>query len=408
MSDTFEVHAGWLKTPERIGNCYIERARGNEVISFSFDVSWLAVHPDFLLDPDLMVTSGRQYPPDGKLCFGFLSDTAPDRWGRKLMARREVIDAKEEKRPRRTLMESDYILGVNDAGRIGAIRYYDPEKQIYLSDRSTLATPPIEKLRELENASLNLEDHDDNEAKWVRNLVEPGSSLGGARPKANVVDEKGNLWIAKFPSKNDQTDIGAWEMTAHELAVKCGLHVPDARLMKLSSYGSTFLSRRFDRRGEERVHFASAMTMLGQTDDSDDDVSYVDIAAVIEEICAHPEEDLHELWSRMVFSLLISNTDDHLRNHGFLLSDVGWELSPAYDVNPSVDKEELSLGILNGHAKDPSEAMEAAEFFRLTKEEAKDRLKKMENIIEKNWRTVASDFGISRSEQDQMAAAFGK
>ena len=406
MINSFEVHAGWLNDPERIGTCYIERSRGNEVISFSFDELWLAGHPGFVMDPDITPAIGRQYPPSDKPCFGFLSDTAPDRWGRKLMMRREAIEAKEQGRMRRTLMESDYILGVNDPGRIGGLRYYDPDNGVYMSDRSIMATPPIKKLRELENASLKMEDKDGEEARWVKNLVEPGSSLGGARPKANVIDEKGDIWIAKFPSKNDETDIGAWEMTVHELAVKCGLDVPEARIMRLSSYGSTYLSKRFDRNKDSRIHFASAMTMLGQTDDSDEDISYVDIASIIEEICIHPEEDLRELWNRMVFNILISNTDDHLRNHGFILLGSGWTLSPCYDINPSIDKEELSLAIVNGHARDTHEVIEAAPYFRLTVEEAGDRLKKMKVMIEKNWRYVASRFGISKSEQDHMAVAF--
>ena len=237
-------------------------------------------------------------------------------------------------------MESDFILGVNDPGRIGGLRYYDPDNDVYMSDRNTMSAPPIEKLRDLENASLKMEDNDKTEARWVKNLVDPGSSLGGARPKANVIDEKGELWIAKFPSKNDEMDIGAWEMTVHELAVKCGLNVPEACAMKLSSYGTTFLSKRFDRNKDSRIHFASAMTMLGQTDDSDDDTGYVDIAALIEEICVHPEADLHELWNRMVFNIVVSNTDDHLRNHGFIMTGSGWELSPGYDINPETDRDE--------------------------------------------------------------------
>lgn len=404
--NTFEVHAGWLDNPERIGNCYIDKARGNEVISFSYDAAWIKNHPDFILDPDIILMTGRQYPPADKPCFGFLSDTAPDRWGRRLMMRRERIDAREEGRPRRTLMESDYILGVNDKGRIGAIRYYDSDKKAYLSERDTLAAPPIERLRELENASLKIEDNDSDETKWVKNLIDPGSSLGGARPKANVVDENNNLWIAKFPSKSDEIDVGAWEMAVHELAIRCGINVPDARVMKLSSNGTTFLSKRFDRDGNNRIHFASAMTMLGQTDASDEDISYVDMAAVIEEICANPEDDLIQLWTRMVFNILISNTDDHLRNHGFVLSQSGWELSPAYDINPSIDKEELSLSILNGHAKDLSESEEAAPFFRLTKAEAGNRIDVMRQTVSKYWRHEASKFGIPKSEQDRMQMAF--
>ena len=404
--NTFEVYAGWLNEPERIGSCYIEKARGKEVISFSYDRSWLAANPDVILDPDITAMEGRQYPPADKACFGFLSDTAPDRWGRILLNRREAIDAKETARPRRTLMESDYILGVDDPGRIGALRFYDAENGVFLSDRSTLAAPPFEKLRELEDAALKIDEGDEEGSKWVKNLIDPGSSLGGARPKANVVDEKGNLWIAKFPSKKDETDIGAWEMTAHELAAKCGIKVADAMIMKLSSYGSTFLSKRFDRDGDNRIHFASAMTMLGQTDDSDEDISYVDIAGIIEEICVHPTDDLRELWKRMVFNILISNTDDHLRNHGFILGASGWELSPGYDINPSIDKDELSLSILHSHARDESEAIDAAAFFRLSKDEARSMINDIQRIISKNWRREAARFGISRQEQERMAGAF--
>ncbi len=406
MTNYFEVHAGWKEKPERIGNCYIEKARGNELISFSYDELWLAANPGFVLDPDIVAMAGRQYPKDNKVCFGFLSDTAPDRWGRKLMLRREAIDAREEKRQKRTLMESDFILGVNDIGRTGAIRFFDPETKAYYSSRSSLPTPPIEKIRELENSAISIEDGDSSEAIWIKNLIDPGSSLGGARPKANVIDERGTLWIAKFPSKNDSIDIGAWEMTVHELAMKCGLNVPEARVMKLSAYGSTYLSKRFDRDKNRRIHFASAMTMLGQTDDSDEDISYVDIATVIENISIHSGDDLKELWNRMVFNILISNTDDHLRNHGFLMDGQGWRLSPGYDINPSIDKSELSLSILNSHEKNLDEAVEAAVFFRVTEREARIKVDEMKKIVAKNWRSEANRFGIPKSEQDRMEDAF--
>jgi serine/threonine-protein kinase HipA len=400
----FEVYAGWMIKPKLIGICNIEMARGNEVISFSYEDDWLEEYPGFVMDPEIYPMSGRQFPPADKKCFGFLSDVAPDRWGRKLMDRRETIDAREQCRAKRTLMESDYILGVNDKCRCGGIRLFDRDSGVYLSDRNDLAAPPMEKLRDLEVAALNLDDSSE-EKKWLNNLIDPGSSLGGARPKANVVDVNGDIWIAKFPSKNDSYNVGAWEMTAHALAVRCGISVPEAELVNLSTYGGTYLSKRFDRHKENRIHFASAMTMLGQTDDSDDDVSYIDIAGVIETISEQPDKDLKELWYRMIFNICICNTDDHLRNHGFVLGDHGWCLSPAFDINPCIDKQEMSLTILYDKRRDISEAIEAADFFRLTKDEAREGVEMIRNTIERYWRYEAGRYRICKSEQDRMAEA---
>ena len=376
------------------------------MISFSYEESWLMQHSGLILDPDIYPMSGRQFPPDGKLCFGFLEDIAPDRWGRTLMKRMETISAREENRTKRTLMESDFILGVNDAGRIGGIRLYDPDQNIYVSNRSILAIPPMEMLRKLEDASVHFENNESDEDKWLKNLIEPGSSLGGARPKANVIDEKGNIWIAKFPSKRDEYDVGAWEMVAHELAIRCGLDVPRAQLRKLSKYGSTFMTERFDRDGEIRIHFASAMTMLGQTDDSNDEIGYIDIAEVTERICERPTEDLHELFNRMIFNICISNTDDHLRNHGFVLGKSGWKLSKGFDINPAYDKEEMSLYILDSKRKNPDEAIDAAEYFRLTKDDAKQKASRIHQIVSNNWRIEADKYQIPHEEQSLMEAAF--
>ena len=402
----FEVHAGWMPTPELIGICNIENARGKETISFSYTESWLVQHSGLIIDPDIYPMTGRQYPPGEKNCFGFLADIAPDRWGRTLMKRKEAALAREENRAKRTLMESDFILGVSDVGRIGGIRLYDPEKDAYISDGSALSIPPVEMLRKLEDASIHLEDDASDEGEWLKNLIEPGSSLGGARPKANVIDEKGNIWIAKFPSKKDEYDVGAWEMVAHELALRCGLDVPRAELKRLSKYGSTYMTERFDRDGNSRIHYASAMTMLGQTDDSNDDTGYIDIAEVIERICERPTEDLNELWNRMIFNICISNTDDHLRNHGFVLSKSGWRLSKAFDINPSIDKEEMSLYISGSKKKSIDEAIDAAEYFRLTKDSARQRALDIRRIIADNWRFEADKYHIPRAEQKLMEPAF--
>ncbi len=405
----FEVHAGWLEPPVLVGKCRIDSARGKETISFAYDERWLSKHPSFQIDPDIISMSGWQYPPSNKICFGFLSDTAPDRWGRKLMDRREAVFAKEEDRSKRKLMESDYILGVHDKGRIGGIRFFDPHRNEYLSSGQTLAAPPMEALRKLEQASKGFEvSTDEGSKKWLKNLLEPGSSLGGARPKANVVDENGNLWIAKFPSVNDETDVGAWEMVAHKLAEKCGIKVPEAKSLKLSDAGTTFLTKRFDRNGECRIHYASAMTLLGCTDGQDEQMSYLDIAGSIERFSIDPDGDLKELWDRIVFNICISNTDDHLRNHGFLLNGDGWELSPAFDLNPDREKETLSLIIAKTDKKDIGEAIPAAGYFRISEQEAADRAAKIRDIVDHSWRKEAEKCFIRSSEIKKMSAAFIK
>ena len=403
---TFSVVAGWLSPEEKIGTCEIERARGKEILSFEYDRKWLERHPEFSFDPDIYPMRGRQYPPTDKPCFGFLADSAPDRWGRKLMDRREMIDAREGSRPRRTLMESDYILGVHDGGRIGGLRFFDEKEGVYLSNRKTLAAPPMEMLRELEHAAVMLEEGDAGVEKWLRNLLDPGSSLGGSRPKSNVLDEHGNMWIAKFPSKHDDADMGAWEMLAHNLAEKCGINTPDARIMKLSDAGTTFLVKRFDRLLEKRIHFVSAMTMLGQIDGAS--AGYLDLAGLTEQFCRDTNRDIRELWKRMVFNICVSNTDDHLRNHGFILGDGGWELSPVFDVNPNIEKRTMSLTIAQTDHIDITEVLELADFFRMKKSEAIAITKKIQSEIRANWKKEADRLGITKREQNMMQEAFSQ
>lgn len=283
--------------------------------------------------------NGRQFVPLDKAMFGFFADSCPDRWGRVLMKRREAAQAKKEDRKPRELREIDFLLGVYDESRMGALRFKLEENGPFLSDDKGMATPPWANLRTLEEAARAF-DKDENalDEKWLKQLIGPGSSLGGARPKATVQGIDGALWIAKFPSKHDEVDSGAWEMVTHDLAVMCNLDVPEAKLEKFSKLGSTFLVKRFDRDGEKRIHFASAMTMLGKTDGASgsDGTSYLDIASFIKSNGAAPNKDLKELWKRIVFNMAVSNTDDHLRNHGFLLTSDGWRLSPLYDVNPSL------------------------------------------------------------------------
>ena len=391
--------------PQSLGFLRIHATRGREVFSFEFAETWLGSRTCRMLDPDLQLYAGPQFTT--KPNFGLFLDSAPDRWGRQLMRRRESLCAREEKRPPKPLPESEYLLGVFDQTRMGALRFCS-EEGIFLSSDTQMATPPWTRLRDLEYACRKLElesGSDENEDKWLSLLIAPGSSLGGARPKANVVDVNGDLWIAKFPSGKDFCDTAAWEYVVNRLATQSGINVPETRLEKLSKHGSTLLSKRFDRIHAQRVHFASAMTLLGRMD-GDEDASYLDLAQFIMTSCIDPERDLKQLWRRMAFSVAVGNTDDHLRNHGFLLGSEGWSLSPAFDVNPNPDGTALSLNINeNDSSRDFDLLRSVAKYFRLSEKEADRTLREVLASIS-NWESVATALGISRSSQDRMRPAF--
>lgn len=409
------VYADWkpMEVPYLIGKLFSQRVRGKEIFSFEYNETWLNTSQAKLyLDPNLGLYKGKQYLPEGKNNFGIFLDSAPDRWGRLLMRRREAWQAKLDGREESTLFESDYLLGVFDGHRMGGLRFKLEQDGAFLNNHKKMATPPWTSLRELEYASLQLEKEDainDPEyTKWLSMLIDPGSSLGGARPKASVLDEKGNLWIAKFPSSKDDKNTGAWEMVLHELAKVCGIHVPDARLLQFSGKHHTFLSKRFDRIQDKRIHFASAMTLLGYQDGADfhDGLSYLDIVAFIIQQGALVKVDLEQLWRRVVFNILVSNTDDHLRNHGFMLTNNGWQLSPAYDMNPNEMGSGLTLNISeNSNEQDISLALETAKHYKLKKDEAIKILNDMQLEIAK-WRTVAKKLGMGSSEIEQMKRAF--
>ena len=333
------------------------------------------------------------------------------------MQRREAVLAKEETRTQRRLQGLDFLLGVHDEQRVGALRFKEPAAgQSWRSDDCLMATPPWASLRELEHASWKLQREDASEdahyLQWLNLMFAPGSSLGGARPKAGVQDETGDLWIAKFPGRNDSWDSGAWEIVSHDLAIAAGLSVPEARLEQFGRNQGTYLARRFDRvagsKGKERIHFASAMTLLGHNDGADHvgGVSYLDLVELIIRQGAEPDADLKELWRRIVFSIAIHNTDDHLRNHGFLLTPEGWKLSPAYDINPDPDGRGLNLNISEtDNALNFDLALEVAHHFRLEPYQASRILKVVKDAVV-DWRVEASRRGIARSEQDAMGLAF--
>ena len=394
-----------------MGRLYVGEGKGSDNFSFEFDSEWLSVHNmGITIDPELQPYVGRQYPIN-KSIFGIFADSSPDRWGRVLMQRRERIYADKEGRKPRKLTDSDYLLGVYDETRMGAIRFKDDENGPFLSDDKETAVPPWATLRTLEEASRNFENEENllNE-KWLNQLLKPGSSLGGARPKATIRDTTGELWIAKFPSKNDEFNTGAWEKVAHDLAKLCSLNVPESKLETFSKLGSTFIVKRFDRDRDKRIHFASAMTILGKTDgaSSSDGSSYLDIAGFIKSNGVSPKKDLKELWMRIVFSMAISNTDDHLRNHGFILTKQGWELSPLYDVNPTPYGDELALNVnSDDNSISIDLAIESAHHFGLSVDEATEIANNITTTVRDNWEKLATKYGLSRGAIEYMRPAFG-
>lgn len=395
-----------------MGELQAERVRGREVFSFSYEKEWLENGPALILDPDLGLYSGPQYIRNEKPNFGLFTDSSPDRWGRVLMERREAYTSRIEGRRPHVLMESDYLLGVYDIHRMGAIRYKTDLDGTFLNADLDMAAPPFTFIRTLEETSLHLEEtdavEDPNFASWLNLLVSPGSSLGGARPKASVVDPLGNLWIAKFPSRKDDRDMGAWESVANELAVLAGINVAEGQARRFTQNYHTFLTKRFDRAGEERIHFASAMTLLGYTDGTDagDGVSYLELAEFIMRNGRDPDNDLEELWKRIVFNICISNSDDHLRNHGFLLTSKGWELSPAYDINPIPNSSGLSLNISQySNLLDLELAREVGQMFRLNSEKQRQIIEGIKEAAS-HWQQVASKTGISKGEIERMEGAF--
>ena len=409
-----EVWADWegLSHPAKIGTLEATASRRKEIFAFEYDPAWLVSGQGRELDPRLAYFPGRQFPPSERANFGIFLDSAPDRWGRVLMDRREAQEARDAGRPERKLRESDYLIGVDDAQRMGALRFRLTPDGPFLDDRE-LASPPWTSLRELEQASLEI-DRAGSEKKaeyrrWLKLLIAPGGSLGGARPKAGVLDPENQLWIAKFPSRQDSFDRGLWEQLLMQLAAEAGITVAPSLARKFNVRHHTFLTRRFDRAASgQRIHFASAMTLLGRNDgdDASTGVSYLHLAELLLRQGARPDQDLEELWRRIVFFMCVSNADDHLRNHGFLQSERGWLLSPAYDMNPDPDADGLKLNVSEtDNAQDLKLALEVAPFFRLKPERAHEVLNRVASAV-RGWNKMARAMKISSCEQAIVAPAF--
>lgn len=390
-----------------IGILTAETVRGHEVFSMELTDEWLHDSRCRMLDPDLQLYRGHQYLPEQKSNFGFLLDSSPDRWGRVLLERRESLRAKEEQRTRKTLMESDFLMGVNDESRMGALRIKNTPDGDFMDNDHTSHIPPITSIGDLEKACWEIENDEDTANRWLQMLVIPGSSLGGARPKANIRMADGRLWIAKFPSRQDRYDVGAWEAVTMTLAQRFGITVAPFSVQRFHNRYHTFLTRRFDRNAAgQRIHFTSAMTMLGYRDGDSDGCSYLELAEWITRHCQCVNDNLLQLWKRIAFNIAVSNCDDHLRNHGFLLGRNGWMLSPAYDLNPIPHGQGLSLNINEqDNSLDLRLAMDIAPYFGLSPQQAKSELEQLGAVVD-HWEQEATRLHISREQQELMRHAF--
>lgn len=411
--ETYSVflEADELGIQEQVGVLHRNLRKEDLPASFQYVQSWEAHPGKFMLDPRLDLHSGEQYPDAGAPGFGIFMDSAPDRWGRMLMERREAAEADREDREMKVLREVDFLLGVHDITRMGALRFRKVDGGNFLDDREN-AAPPVTSLGELAEISRKLEEPGVEKLpeyeRWLSILIAPGTSLGGARPKANFTDLSGTLWFAKFPSKEDRHDVGGWEFLVHQMARDAGIWVPASRLEKFGDGYHTFCVERFDRIGESRRMFVSAMTLL-ERQDGQAGASYVDLVQLISDQGArnHINSDLEQLYRRVVFNVLVGNRDDHLRNHGCLRDKTGWRLAPAFDMNPNLYKHEHAL-TLDGNVAAPSmkAVRETAEdFYRLTRAQA-DAIEKQVTDVVTGWQDRAAQLNMPRFEVQQMTKVF--
>ena len=396
----------WLKKVELVGELSMQSIRGKESYSFEFSKDWLKNYGSIQLSDDINNYTGIQYCQQNNEIFGCFADSLPDRWGRTLILRREQILAMEEKRPVRRLTEFDFLTGIDDYTRIGGFRYkIDPTGE-FINTSNKLQIPPITEIKELVRASNEIELSEEKntlpQKKWLFQLIQPGTSLGGARPKATIIDENKHLYIAKFPSRNDLYDVALWEHLSHLLAKESGLNCSESKVIKTGNKYHTLLSKRFDRTADnKRIHYASAMTMLGLKDGCNANTGngYLDIVNYIIKNCCNVDYNLKELYRRVAFNISIGNSDDHFRNHGFLLTPQGWTLSPAFDINPSLSKEQ-SLLINSYTAKsDLNILLDSCEEYMLNHNTAKQIIEEVLKGISK-WKSLANKINIPQSEQN--------
>ena len=403
----------WLDEPMLVGELGYELLRGSDSYAFKFDNNWLRQFGSLFLSADINNYPGQQYTQPGRDIFGCFSDALPDRWGRLLLNRREQILAAEERRPIRRLSSFDYLIGIDDFSRMGGFRFKTIPDGDFINCDSHLRIPPLADLRSLVAASMEIEKSEEQnrlpEKKWIQQLVHPGSSLGGARPKAGVRGTNGCLYVAKFPSRNDDYDVSLWEHLSHLLAKKAGVNAAETSVISTGGKYHSLLSKRFDRTADgRRIHFASAMTLLGLMDGSDAQTGngYLDIVDFILQNCCDVENNLRQLYRRVAFNIAIGNTDDHFRNHGFLLTPKGWMLSPAYDLNPTSNGYQSLLINSSTNKSDLNLLLGSSEEYMIGKDEATKIIGEVTNAI-KGWRRMAASLGIAKREMELLEQILG-
>ena len=385
----------WLDKPELVGELCYEKLRGSESYAFRFDDNWLKFHAGIKLSEDINNYPGLQYTQPGNDIFGCFSDALPDRWGRTLLKRREQIQASEEKRAVRNLSSFDYLMGIDDFSRMGGFRLKRELDGDFINVSPSLKIPPLTELRQLVLASQEVEKSEENdvlpEKKWIAQLIQPGTSLGGARPKAGVLDDSGNLCIAKFPSRKDDYDTGLWEHFSHLLARKAGIYAAQTKVLGGLGKYHTLLSKHFDRTDEgKRIHFASSMSLIGlrDGDNAQGGYGYLNIVDFILQSCCDVEKNLQELYRRVAFNICIGNSDDHFRNHGFLLTPRGWTLSPAYDMNPTLNEYQSLLINESSNKADIRTLLESCESYMIKKEVAENIIRQVQAAVA-GWENLA-------------------
>lgn len=396
----------WLVEPMLVGELGYESLRGSDSYAFKFDKDWLRLYGNLFLSADINNYQGQQYTHPDRDIFGCFSDALPDRWGRLLLNRREQILAFEEKRPIRRLSSFDYLIGIDDFSRMGGFRFKETRNGEFINCDKTLRIPPLTDIRALVSASMEIEKSEEQnqlpEKKWLLQLVHPGTSLGGARPKAGVIDNDGRLCVTKFPSRNDDYDVAIWEHHSHLLAKEAGVVAAETSVIETGGKHHALLSKRFDRTVDgRRRHFASTMTLLGLTDGANAQTGngYLDIVDFILQNCCDVENNLRQLYRRVAFNIAIGNTDDHFRNHGFLLTPRGWTLAPAYDLNPTLNEYQSLLINSQTNRADLCVLLNSSEEYMIGKEEAGRIIREVTEAVKK-WKTYAKRLGISKREME--------
>lgn len=401
----------WLKDIELIGELGYESILDIDSYSFKFAESWILKYNAINLSDDLNNHPSVQYTQPHKGIFRCFTDVLPDKWGHTLLLHHEQILALEKNKPIHHLSSFDFLTDIDDFFRIGGFRFKETPDGEFINTEKSFRIPPLTDLWELITASKKIEKSEEAnslpEKRWITQLVQSASSLGGKRPKSNIVDTDRSIYVAKFPSLKDDYDVELWEHFCHLLAKNAGINAAETMVIATNNKNHTLLSRRFDRTDDgKRIHFASAMTLLDLNDENDTTQnSYLDIVDFILSNCIDVDTNLRELFRRVAFNICIGNSDDHFRNHGFLLTSKGWTLSPAFDMNPTSNNHQSLLINNNTNKSDLSILFNSCKEYMLTPEVAKEIINDVVEAV-KNWQTLANKLGIAKCEINLFKKVF--